>query len=132
MGRWSRAWWVGWLVASLGLHLALLQSVAWSLMFAGFMRAGDSIPAALSKTFDGQHPCRLCVWVRSKAADSARDSSPSHAAPNLPKLELATPADALEWAAPALHPVTVASAPIFWARRPHTPPVPPPRPIRFA
>jgi hypothetical protein len=123
---------VGWLVASVGLHLALLQSVAWSLMFAGFMRSGDSMPAALGKTFDGQHPCRLCVWVRSKASDSARDSSPSHAAPNLPKLELATPADALAWAAPALPHATIASAPMFWAPRPHTPPVPPPRPSRFA
>lgn len=123
---------VCWLVASIGLHLALLQSVAWSLMFAGFMRSGDSIPVALGKTFDGQHQCRLCVWVRSKAADSARDSSPNHAAPNLPKLELATPADALAWAAPALPHAMVASAPIFWPRRPHTPPVPPPRPSRFA
>lgn len=123
---------VCWLVASIGLHLALLQSVAWSLMFAGFMRSGDSIPAALGKTFDGQHPCRLCVWVRSKASDSAKDSSPSHAAPNLPKLELVTPADALAWAAPALPHTTIAAAPMFWAPRPHAPPVPPPRPSRLA
>lgn len=118
---------IGWLTASLGLHLALLQSLAWCLMFAGFVRSGDSIPAALGKTLDGQHPCRLCVWVRSKAADSTKEATPGHVAPNLPKLELASPSDALEWESPALTRGLVAAVPCLAPSRTQSPPVPPPR-----
>ena len=50
-------------VLTLGLHWALLQSFAWAGMFARFLQT-DSPAQALTKTFDGRHPCALCKLVR--------------------------------------------------------------------
>lgn len=46
-----------------GAHWAALQTVAWGRMFLEFS-AQDSVAAALTKTFDGQHPCPMCLKVR--------------------------------------------------------------------
>ncbi|HUJ11483.1 MAG TPA: hypothetical protein VL171_15830 [Verrucomicrobiae bacterium] len=48
---------------SIGGHWALLQSVAWTSMFVRFSSDG-SFSEALSKTFDGQHPCCLCKLIQ--------------------------------------------------------------------
>jgi len=40
----------------------LLQSVAWVSMIVRYSQR-DSISAAISKTFDGKHPCALCQIV---------------------------------------------------------------------
>ena len=50
------------LVLTIGAHWALLQSVAWVGMAVRFAQT-DPLPEALSKTFDGQHPCQLCKLV---------------------------------------------------------------------
>ena len=50
------------LVASLGLHWTLLQSVAWVSMLVRYSQH-DSIAEAVTKTFDGKHPCALCQVV---------------------------------------------------------------------
>ena len=47
------------LVATLGAHWALLQTVAWTTMLAGNLESG-SFCVAVAKTFDGKHPCCLC------------------------------------------------------------------------
>jgi hypothetical protein len=47
------------LVATLGAHWALLQTVAWTTMLANNLQSG-SIHDAVTKTFDGKHPCPLC------------------------------------------------------------------------
>ena len=51
------------LVAAVGGHWAVLQSVAWTNMLAGNLRAA-SVTEAFEKTFDGQHPCRLCQAIK--------------------------------------------------------------------
>ena len=51
------------LVLSLGLHWALLQTVAWTGMLVTYSR-GTSLREAVTKTFDGQHPCALCKLVQ--------------------------------------------------------------------
>lgn len=48
---------------SLGVHWSLVQGVAWVTMFAGHVRTA-SVPEALARTFDGEHPCRICHVVR--------------------------------------------------------------------
>ncbi len=48
---------------SLGLHWALLQSVAWAGMFAGYAQQ-TTLREAFVKTFDGKNPCRICKLVR--------------------------------------------------------------------
>lgn len=51
------------LMVSIGLHWAFLQSVAWVGMVVSYSQT-DSLSVALEKTFDGQHPCRLCHFVK--------------------------------------------------------------------
>ncbi|PYJ86715.1 MAG: hypothetical protein DME22_04380 [Verrucomicrobia bacterium] len=46
----------------LGGHWAILQSVAWVTMVAGYSQA-DPFKEALVKTFDGKHPCPICKFV---------------------------------------------------------------------
>lgn len=51
------------LVLTLGLHWALLQTVAWTGMLVSYSRDG-SFTEAVSKTFDGQHPCCMCKAIK--------------------------------------------------------------------
>ena len=50
------------LAATVGLHWALLQTVAWVGMVAAYSQEG-TVLSAIKKTFDGQHPCRICDFV---------------------------------------------------------------------
>jgi hypothetical protein len=50
------------LTAMLGAHWALLQSVAWTAMLAGNLQS-NSFHEAVTKTFDGRHPCCLCKAI---------------------------------------------------------------------
>ena len=62
------------LVLSLGGHWAILQMVAWAQMAASFSQT-DSLPVAISKTFDGKNPCKLCKLVsEGKKAEKESDS----------------------------------------------------------
>lgn len=51
------------LALTLGPQWAVLQSVAWARMFVMFARE-TSLADAWSDTFDGHHPCKLCVSVQ--------------------------------------------------------------------
>lgn len=50
------------LVAMLGAHWAFLQTVAWTTMFANNLHNG-SFAQAVTRTFDGKHPCPLCKAI---------------------------------------------------------------------
>ena len=50
------------LICTLGAHWALLQTVAWTSMLASNLQSG-SLHDAMTKTFDGQHPCPLCKAI---------------------------------------------------------------------
>ncbi len=56
---------------SVGGHWAVLQSVAWARMFADFSRT-ESITSALEKTFDGRHPCAMCLKIREGRAQEKK------------------------------------------------------------
>jgi hypothetical protein len=51
------------LVLLLGLHWALLQTVAWTGMIVSYSQ-GTSFQEAIRLTFDGKHPCCLCKAVK--------------------------------------------------------------------
>jgi hypothetical protein len=51
------------LCISLGLQWAMLQGAAWTGMLISFAREGSLIEA-VTKTFDGKHPCALCNAVK--------------------------------------------------------------------
>lgn len=50
------------LVATLGAHWALLQTIAWTTMLASNLQS-NSLSCAIAKTFDGNHPCCLCKAI---------------------------------------------------------------------
>lgn len=75
------------LVLSLGLHWAVLQSVAWAGMLVKYSQDA-SFSEAWSKTFDGKHPCKLCTSIqKGRAEEKQQDQQRGHSAP---KLEPAT------------------------------------------
>src|SRR5260370_9042023 len=50
------------LTFSFGMHWVVLQSLAWLGMAVTYSQEA-SFTEALSKTFDGKHPCKLCKFV---------------------------------------------------------------------
>lgn len=52
------------LVLTTGAHWAALQTVAWTTMLAKNLQT-DSFSEAVSKTFDGEHPCCMCKAIAS-------------------------------------------------------------------
>lgn len=109
------------LAVSLGLHWVFLQTVAWAGMVATYSQTMP-LKEALARTFDGKHPCDVCVLVR----EGQRSEKQKEAQLPLLKLDLVC--------APArfvlLPPPTVAefadALPIP-QHLPLAPPVPPPR-----
>ena len=62
------------LLMTLGVHWILLQSVAWVGMVAEYSRSA-SVREALRETFDGQHPCRLCLQIRDGREQQKREQA---------------------------------------------------------
>ena len=60
------------LFVMLGGHWFTLQAVAWARMLAEFSRT-DSFARAVEKTFDGQHPCKLCLSIREGRQQEERE-----------------------------------------------------------
>lgn len=60
------------LCLALGWHWTALQSVAWTTMLIS-NAASCSFGEAVKKTFDGEHPCSLCLAVRDGMAKNAPD-----------------------------------------------------------
>jgi hypothetical protein len=50
-------------LAMLGGHWLALQSYAWARMITHYTQQG-SLASALSKTFNGRHPCGLCLFIQ--------------------------------------------------------------------
>jgi hypothetical protein len=51
------------LLALTGGQWVVLQSAAWAGMLVSNLRKGP-IPTAISQTFDGQHPCPICMAIQ--------------------------------------------------------------------
>jgi hypothetical protein len=73
------------LAFSLGLHWTALQLVAWTGMIVSYSREG-SVAEAVSKTFDGAHPCKLCLAIKEGRAQEKK-SDPQQTKP-FSKLDL--------------------------------------------
>jgi hypothetical protein len=65
------------LLAMLGAQWATLQTVAWTAMLADNLRS-SSFHEAVTRTFDGQHPCCLCkaIAAAKQSEKKAEFSSP--------------------------------------------------------
>ncbi len=61
----------------LGGHWTMFQSLAWMSMLARYSREGP-LSIAFVKTFDGRHPCSLCLRIQEhrEQEQRQRDNSP--------------------------------------------------------
>jgi len=111
------------LVATTGLHWAVLQSVAWTTMLADNLRT-QSLTEAVTHTFDGKHPCCLCKAI---AAGRKSGQKKVFAAP-VQKLEFTPIKENSVLIAPSrfqlLPPANTFAEPLI-----QKPPTPPPRGI---
>ena len=109
------------LVATLGAHWTLLQTVAWTAMLADNLQGG-SFHDAVAKTFDGNHPCCLCKAI---AAGKQSEKKNVFTAQNL-KFEFPPAKENPVLIAPASFQL-LPRANSFADSFPQTPPSPPPR-----
>ena len=109
------------LAGSIGLHWSFFQVVAWAGMMICYSQNAP-LTEAVAKTFDGQHPCKLCKQIaKSKRAEKKTDCQPE-----LKKLEFSFVPGSFIFSAPLS----------FWEVRAandaadllnHAPAVPPPK-----
>ncbi len=59
------------LLSASGGHWVVLQSIAWGTMLVDYSRA-SGVAEAVSRTFDGQHPCALCTSIQKHRASEKR------------------------------------------------------------
>lgn len=113
------------LVVTTGGHWVVLQMCAWTGMLVRFSQEGP-VSEAISKTFDGKHPCRLCKLVRQGRAEERGKGTPIVVL----KFDLLAPAEGTSRLPDfeAGQPVSFGSA-VFAPQRPYSPPVPPPRSV---
>jgi hypothetical protein len=111
------------LVLSLGLHWGLLQTVAWTGMLINNSRAGP-FKEAVSKTFDGEHPCCLCKAIKQGRAEERkqRQQKPENGL----KIEFPLPAESMVLIAPEVAEDLIRSN-VLRASFFVEPPTPPPR-----
>lgn len=109
-----------------GAHWLLMQGSAWANMLAARARRG-SIAEAVATTFDGRHPCRVCLAVR-RGAGGPAPLGFTRPSPSVDFAFSAGPASIP--AASVLLPSS--SAPQISDSIPHAPPLPPPKTIQVA
>jgi len=112
------------LVLTLGLHWAVLQTVAWTGMLVAYS-AEAGLREGVSRTFDGQHPCPLCKAIQKGRAEEKQQSQhTTKAGGKLDPAETWAPLD-LDFWQPAEPPPT--DFPV-WLERREPPARPRPRP----
>ncbi len=111
------------LVLLVGAPWGFLQSVAWVSMLAKYSRQ-TSFAQAVSMTFDGKHPCRLCKAVQQGRAEEQQKNQKQACSQD--EIQLGLPPQLFVWLHPPNHFDT--TEPIaFASTRTEPPPVPPPR-----
>jgi len=109
------------LVAMTGAHWAALQTVAWTTMLAENLRT-DSFTEAVTRTFDGKHPCALCKAITAgKKAEKKNEFTLQ-----TQKLEFPPSPENFALVAPS-HFQLLPLANAFAESLPFRPPTPPPR-----
>ena len=109
------------LLASVGGHWAVLQSVAWTRMIIERTHA-DSFATAVKTTLDGEHPCDMCKRI-TEGKQSERQEEKMQVNVKLDMLcELRLIA-----IVPPSQPMNFPSSPTEGTPRVERPPVPPPR-----
>ena len=55
-----------------GGHWAVLQTVAWAEMLRDYTQKTGSVALAVEQTFDGAHPCELCLQIATAKQQEAK------------------------------------------------------------
>ncbi len=114
-------------VALLGVSLAtpraVLQPVAWISMVIEYSRQA-TVAHAVSMTFDGRHPCKLCKLIQDNPAEKKSDLPKLAGA--LEKFELGLPPQPFLFVHPPV-PGCVAPPGALKGAPAEPPPLPPPR-----
>ena len=107
------------LLAATGGHWALFQTVAWTNMLADNLRT-DSLSEALTKTFNGKHPCTMCKEISAGKKAEKKAEFPAVAT----RLEFVSERPAFVFSAPGDFRLLSAFAVTFdsWSEAPPTPP----------
>jgi hypothetical protein len=108
------------LLQILGGHLALLQVTAWAGMLVKYSEA-EGVEAGISKTFDGKHPCDLCLSIAKTKQAEKKEGSQLDAA----KIDLLAPGQRLTLQ-PPLHSWRSIATIAALLGCDSSPPVPPP------
>jgi hypothetical protein len=111
------------LMVSIATPWTLLQSAAWFGMLISYSRVA-SLSKAIEMTFDGEHPCQLCKYVR-QGQQEEREQKPITNCSDT-KFQLALPPVAVVCFYPP-SPHQVYQLPQFPGQRLLRPPTPPPR-----
>ncbi len=109
------------LLASIGGHWALLQSVAWTRMIIERTHA-DSFATAVQTTLDGAHPCDLCKRI---TEGKQNEQEPEKSLVKV-KMDMLCERRIIAIAPPS-EPIIFQSGPTEGTPRTERPPVPPPR-----
>ena len=109
------------LLASIGGHWAVLQSVAWTRMLIERTQA-DSFAAAVQTTLDGAHPCDMCKRI---TEGKQNEQQPEKAQVKV-KMDLLCERRVIAIGPPS-EPMIFQSATAEGMPRAERPPVPPPR-----
>lgn len=110
------------ILSATNLHLPLLQVAAWTGMVIRYSKDA-SIEEAIRKTFDGEHPCRMCCAIRKAQAKPKHELN---AATDEGKLNLVSLPDP-GYLAPRLNVAATDCPQLDAATFSSPPPVPPPR-----
>lgn len=109
-----------------GGHWAMLQGIAWTSMVRDFSKSG-SLTEAVSKTFDGKHPCPLCKKIaKAKSSESPEEKAPATVKAEK-KAEVFVSASNSALPTPVVRPFVYGPAPfVSMPERSFAPPVPVP------
>jgi len=114
------------LIEIAGGHWAVLQTVAWTGMAIDYSRS-YGVASGLVRTFDGAHPCPLCLEVKQGRQDEQKQA-PKEIDFKLAKIQLFSPHDSFAVTLPV--PISRAawfSVPFRFSARSAAPLTPPPR-----
>ncbi|MEO6740914.1 MAG: hypothetical protein ABIP20_11725 [Chthoniobacteraceae bacterium] len=109
------------LLASVGGHWALLQSVAWTRMIIERTHT-DSFATAVQTTLDGEHPCDMCKRITEGKQSEQQEEKVQVKV----KLDMLCELRLIAIAPPS-QPLNFPSDPTEGTPRAECPPVPPPR-----
>lgn len=114
------------LALTLGLHWTLLQTIAWTGMIVSYSRDA-SLAEAVSRTFDGKHPCKMCKVIKQARAEEKQQQQKQESKPDS-KIKLALPEIAFRLISPASE-SELPSVDQWASARSYEPPKPRPRAV---